>query len=293
MAPRARSRAVRRVLSAALVLNAAVALAKILYGRFADSLSIEADGYHSLTDGVSSLVALAGVTLALRPPDARHPYGHRKLETLAAALVGVSLVLLALSIGGDALAHFRDASSHSPRIGPGAFAVLIVTLAVNLGVATYQARAGRRLSSELLASDAAHTRADCFVTLGVLAVAVLDRLGVSGLDVPAALAVAVLVGKTGADIVRENARVLTDAAALDPEEVRAVAMAVPLVRDAHGVRTRGTPDAVFVDLRVRVPGELTVREAARVCRRVARAIRRAHRSVVDVTIEPEPLDEER
>ena len=75
---------VRSVLLRILFLNLAVALAKIVYGQISGSISILSDGFHSLTDGASNVVALVGLRLANKPPDANHPYGHRKFETLAA-----------------------------------------------------------------------------------------------------------------------------------------------------------------------------------------------------------------
>ncbi len=289
----ARGRRVRRVLSVALALNAGVAVAKIVYGRYADSLAIEADGYHSLTDALGSIIALVGASLALRPPCARHPYGYRKLETLAAALIGISLLLLALSIAGDALTHVREGTVHAPRIGIGAFVVLAITLCINLAVASYQSREGRLLQSELLASDAHHTRADCFVTLGVMATALLGYLGWNGLDVPAALAVSVLVGKAGFEIIAKNARYLADAALIDVDRIRRIALSIPKVAGAHTIRTRGTPDAIFMDLRIAVPGTLSVAETTMVARRLTRAIQSELSAVVDVTIHPEPAEEHR
>jgi cation diffusion facilitator family transporter len=287
----ARSTRIRRVLLVALALNAAVAVAKIVCGRMSHSLAIEADGYHSFTDGLSTVVALIGIGLALRPPDEGHPYGHRKIEILAASLIGVSLLLLATRIGGDIVMHVRDGDSHVPHIGWPAFAVLSATFVMNVGVSIYQVRQGRALASPLLTSDGKHTRADCYVTGGILLTTLLSWWGIPALDVPAAAAVAVLIAVSGFGILAENARYLTDVALIEPARILAIAKSLPDVAEAYGIRTRGTPDAIFVDLRVRVPGGLRVRDATRMNRLLSEAIRTEIGAVVDVTIHTEAMEE--
>jgi cation diffusion facilitator family transporter len=282
--------AIRRVLYLALALNLLVAAAKIGFGRFAHFLAIEADGYHSLTDALSSVVALVGAGLALRPPDEDHPYGHRKLEVLAAIVIGLALVGLSVRIAGDVVRHARGGTAHAPAVTAGAFAVLATTLLVNLAVSLHQAREGRRLRSQVLLSDAQHTRSDCWVTGAVLLTAILARLGVPQVDVPAAALVAVIIGKAGVEIVLTNARYLSDAALIAPAQVRRVAGAVAGVERVHTIRSRGTPSAIYLDLRMQVAGHLSVLETAAISRRVEAAIRSELDSVVDVTIHAEPLE---
>ncbi|HZO16835.1 MAG TPA: cation diffusion facilitator family transporter [Polyangiaceae bacterium] len=282
---------VRRVLGVALALNVGVAVAKIVYGSMAHSLAIEADGYHSFTDGLSTVVALVGIGLARRPPDADHPYGHRKFEILAASLIGVSLLLLATRIGADIMTHVRDGDHHRPEIGWPAFVILSVTLLVNLGISMYQLRQGRLLSSPLLTSDGKHTRADCYVTGAILVTTLASWYGRPDLDIPAAAAVAGLIAVSGFGILAENARYLTDVALIEPTRIRAIACRLPEVADAYGIRTRGTPDAIFIDLRVRVAGHLRVSEAARVNELLTEAIRAEIGTVVDVTIVTEAKEE--
>lgn len=89
---------VRQVLVCILFLNVAVALAKIVFGQLSGSISILSDGFHSLTDGASNIVALVGLRLAQKPPDANHPYGHRKFETLAAGGIALFLLLVVVEV---------------------------------------------------------------------------------------------------------------------------------------------------------------------------------------------------
>src|SRR6478735_6601664 len=97
---------VTRVLLRVLVLNLAVAAAKIAFGYASGAISILSDGFHSLTDGASNVVGLVGIRAAGRPPDADHPYGHRKYETVAAGLVTLFLIIVVVEILRNAFNHF-------------------------------------------------------------------------------------------------------------------------------------------------------------------------------------------
>src|SRR6059058_5042169 len=131
--PSLRYSAVVRVLARVLLLNLAVALAKIAFGYASGAISILSDGFHSLTDTASNLVGLVGVSAAGRPPDADHPYGHRKYETVAAAAVNVFLILVIIEVLRNAFNHLTGrAPLHD--IGTASFVVMLVTVAINLAV---------------------------------------------------------------------------------------------------------------------------------------------------------------
>src|SRR5262245_30019586 len=140
---------VRRVLLMTLGLNVLVAAAKIVIGLVSGALAITADGVHSTIDASSNLIALIANRIADRPPDADHPYGHRRFETLAGLGIGVLLLITALEIVSNAVSRLTDGGAKA-EMTPLDFAVMIGTLAVNLFVTTYEKREGRRLRSELL-----------------------------------------------------------------------------------------------------------------------------------------------
>jgi len=97
---------VQRVLIYVLILNLTVAFAKIIYGNLTGTLSMVADGYHSLFDGVSNIIGLAGSFIGARPPDEGHPYGHRKYETVASIFIALLLIFVGIEIFRDALNRF-------------------------------------------------------------------------------------------------------------------------------------------------------------------------------------------
>src|SRR5215204_7800436 len=165
---RERYAAVSRVLLRVLVLNLAVAAAKIVFGYATGAISILSDGFHSLTDGASNVVGLIGVRAAGQPPDADHPYGHRKYETVAAAAVTVFLLLVMVEVLRNAFNNLAG-RSRPIDISIASFAVMVITVLINLGVVAYESRAAARLGSEVLAADALQTRGDVWTSLTVIA----------------------------------------------------------------------------------------------------------------------------
>lgn len=282
-----RARSIRTVLIITLVLNVAVAAAKVLVGTTLGSLSIRADGFHSSTDGLNNIVLLVGTWLAAAPPDKEHPYGHRKFEVLAASFIGLSLLAAAFSVLIGVVDRMRD-MGEPPAVDVSAFAVLGVTLAVNVFVAAYERRAGVRLASPALLSDAAHTRGDVLVTVGVAVSTVLVWRGLLWLDALAGAAIAVYIVLLASRVLRENAGYLLDARVIDPARVLQLARGVDGVAEARDGRSRGTPGGIFVDLTVEVDGSLTVAAAHALAHQVEDTVRDGIPGVMGVQVHVEP-----
>lgn len=282
-----RDRRVRRILWVTLVLNGAVAFAKIAVGSLSGVLSVRADGFHSLTDGLNNVVALVGLVFAARPPDAGHPYGHRRFELFASLAIGLSLLVMSVDVATDAWRRFHGTGT-TPDTGPVVFATLIGTLLVNLGVARAEAKAARETGSVLLESDASHTFSDVLVTGTVLLAAVLVRQGLVVVDVLAACGVAVFIAVAGIRVLRTTFSSLADSASLDVARVTAIACGVPGVLGAHHVRSRGARGHVFLDLHIEIDGSRTLEDAHAITHATMRALKAALDDVVDVTIHTEP-----
>ena len=284
----ARTRAVQRVLLLTLALNLGVAFAKIAYGIAAASLSIRADGFHSLTDSANNLAGLLAVRFAGRPADAEHPYGHDKFEIVFAGLVGLSLLAMAFDVAKGAADRLLGEGAAPPQLGSGAFLVLVGTLLVNLGVARYESRRGRELESGILLSDAEHTRSDAFVTFGIILAVIFVRAGYPWLDVVGALAVAAFIGWAGIAVLRRNLSYLADTALIDPERIEALVLTVPGVASTHKIRTRGTPNRTYVDLHIQIAPHLSVVQAHRVTHWVIDTLKGEFAGVHDVLVHTEP-----
>ena len=285
-----RVRRIRSVLWVVLVLNVAVAVAKLVWGTLAGSVAMQADGFHSLFDGTSNVVGLLGMGLASRPADRDHPYGHGKFETYASAVIGAMLVLAAYRVGSSAFERLVGDSA-PPRVTAISFAVMLGTLAVNLFVTLWERRVGRALSSPILIADARHTGSDVLVSVGVIVGLVLVRAGYPQADAVTALLVAVAIVHTAWQVFREANVTLSDAARISPVEICEIVRAVPGVLGCHTVRTRGSEAEVYVDMHIQVDSERTVADGHRVAEEVERAVAERFSQVADVIAHLEPMDD--
>jgi cation diffusion facilitator family transporter len=281
-----RHHSVVRVLRRVLVLNLLVAIAKIAMGYFSGAVSILSDGFHSLADASSNVVALVGVSAAQRPADENHPYGHRKYETMASVGILMFMLLVLSEVARNAIVHLR--TPRSPSVLPIGMATMIVTLAVNLFVVRYESRAGRRLRSEVLGADARHTQSDVWTTLAVMVALAGVWLGYPVLDPLAGLVVSVFIGYACWQIAREASGVLADQVVIAEDEIRSVVETVPGVVGSEKIRTRGTADTVFVDLHLWVDPRTPLGEAHALSHVVKDRLMQRFPEIVDVVIHIEP-----
>jgi cation diffusion facilitator family transporter len=281
-------RGVRRVLLATLALNVLVSLAKIAVGKLSGSVSMVADGFHSLMDGANNVVGLVVTAFAFAPPDEGHHYGHRKFETAASLGIGLLLLGVAYHVLAEVLAHAT--TRRLPEVGAANWAVMGLTLVVNLLVSWWEAREGRRLQSSYLIADASHTRSDIYVSLGVVASFAGARAGLAAVDVVVALAIAIFIAVLAVRILVGSFRTLTDHAVIPTLAVANVLRGVPGVVSWGDIRTRGGPGSVYVDLVAHVDGDLTLRAAHDVADAIEAAVRRHHPDVVDVVVHLEPAE---
>lgn len=281
-----RDRAINRVLVWVLLLNLAVAAAKIILGLATGAISVLSDGYHSLTDGASNVVALVAVRLARRPPDVDHPYGHRKFETMASVAILLFLLLVLVQVLWAAVERVQSPST--PTVTAMSFVVMLATFAVNLGVVIYERRAARRLSSDVLLADSLHTQSDLFTSLTVIGALVGVQLGWPLLDPLAALVVAGFIGHACWEIFKETSRILSDRIVLAAEDIRAVVNSVPEVLGCHHIRSRGSADHVFLDLHIWMDAGMRLDEAHYVSHVVKDRIMARYPQVKDAVIHIEP-----
>jgi cation diffusion facilitator family transporter len=281
---------VTSVLYRVLAANLVVALAKIALGYATGAISIVSDGFHSLTDSASNVVALVGVSAARRPPDVNHPYGHRKYETMASVAILLFLIVVLVEVLRAAID--RLLTGGSPRVFPEGIALMTATLVVNLAVVTYERRAGERLTSEVLLADARHTRSDVLTSGAVLAALLGVWAGYPLLDPLAGLLVAGFIGHACWGIAKVASRILSDEIVIAEADVRAVVQSVPLVLGCEKIRTRGSPDHAFLDLHLWLDGDTPLQRAHATSHVVKDRLMARFPQVADVVIhiEPPPAD---
>lgn len=275
-----------RVLYRVFFLNLGVAVVKIALGYMTGAVSILSDGFHSLTDSASNVVALVGVSIARRPPDENHPYGHRKYETMASLGILVFLVIVLVQV--LAAAYDRVINGGTPRVFPEGIALMTITLVVNVFVVLYELREAKRLNSEVLRADAKHTRSDVLTSVAVLGALIGVWWGYPLLDPLAAIVVAVFIGHAGWEIVQEASRILSDEIVIAEDDVRAVIGTVPEVLGCHQIRTRGASDHAFMDLHLWVDGQTPLDSAHATSHIVKDRLMKRFPQLVDVVIHIEP-----
>ncbi|MBE0446650.1 MAG: cation transporter [Actinobacteria bacterium] len=277
---------IRNILITVFALNIFVALAKGIYGYLTNSVSMLADGFHSLFDGTSNIIGLIGIYIASRPADPNHPYGHTKYETFASLAIGTLLFITAVQI---LLSSYRRLfTGVAPEVTEISFIIMLTTIAVNFAVTTFESRRGRQLKSELLISDSLHTRSDIFVSLSVIGSLIAVRLGYPIVDVIVALIIAVIIGYMGFSIFRESSDVLCDACAIEREQIRSVVAMVNGVWDSHAIRTRGRKNEIYLDLHILVDPKISVNRAHKIADEVELEVKKFYPEVADVLVHVEP-----
>lgn len=250
------------------------------------SISMLADGFHSATDASANVIGLIGATIASRPPDRNHPYGHQKYETFATLGIGLLLLLTSWQVLKSVFTRLAEGSS--PEVTPFSFIVIGGTILLNLIVVAYEKRRGCQLKSSLLLADAAHTRSDVFVSLSVLISLVAVEMGWFWIDLVVALVIVFVIGHTGWQIVRRASEVLADSAVLDATAIAEVALSVEGVQSCHKIRSRGPGQAAHLDLHIQVDGGMTLEEAHRLGHLTQKQLEEKL-GFVDVLVHVEPV----
>jgi cation diffusion facilitator family transporter len=279
---------IRWVLIYVLFLNWGVASAKLFYGWLTLSASMTADGFHSFSDGSSNIIGLIGIWIASRPIDETHPYGHKKYETLTSIGISILLFLVCFNVVREGVLRFLHPII--PQVSAGSFLIMGTTLAINILVMIYEKRMGVALKSDILISDALHTRADILTSFSVVVTLIGIKFGYPILDPIASLVIAGFIGYAAVNILKESSRVLSDGIAIPTQEIERIVLSIRGVQECHQVRSRGRGDDIHIDLHVLVDPEMDVHRAHHLSYAIENKIKRDFRGVTDVVVHIEPKE---
>lgn len=292
----ARTQGINEVLWQILVLNILVAVGKVVWGLISGSTAMFADGIHSFTDGSGNIVALIAMKAAGKPPDKEHPYGHHKYEAFASAAIGIMLCLAAWKVisgsVGALLAYAKSGVHPKVEVTLTSFAVMIITLGINVFVVWFETRRGKELGSDVLQADAKHTLSDIWVTLGVLLSLVLVKIGVAIADPIVGLFVAVAILWAALEVFKGVKTTFSDEQRLDPDEVMKRVMEFEGVKGCHNIRSRGTGAIIHMDLSILVNPVITVEAGHMIARDLEIWLCEHYAGLEDVVIHVEPDNEE-
>lgn len=281
---------IKRVLILVLILNWAVALAKIIYGLASRCASMTADGFHSLADGASNIIGLIGIHFACQPTDKDHPYGHKKYETFFSLGIAMLLFIVSFNLFKEGISRINNPVN--PQVNLDSFIVMLATLGVNFWVMNYEHKKGKILGSDILISDAMHTKADIFTSLSVIITLIVIKLGYPILDPIATILISIFIAHAGYHIVKESSVVLCDTAMLDTKKVTDIVLGVKGVRNCHKIRTRGRFDDIHIDLHVQVSPSMHMDEAHKISYAIEGEIKKNIPEVTDVVVHMEPKEKD-
>lgn len=281
---------IRMVLIYVLIANFAVALGKFVVGILSHSIGMVADSFHSLMDGSSNIIGLIGISLASRPRDDSHAYGHSKFETFASMGIVVLLLITAVQIGESVYGRLTTNNPVSPDAGVLAFSMMGVTIAINICVSIYERRQGRKLNSVFLVADSKHTLSDVYVSFSVIASLIAVRLGHPEIDALVGGFIALVIGYAAFRIMKEASVVLLDRAVLDPAKVEEICLGggEKEILGCHKIRTRGSESGYWIDLHLLVEPQLTTRRSHELASHVERLLKTEYGEQADVIIHIEP-----
>src|SRR4030043_1694153 len=288
LSPEERYLKIRQVLIYVLFLNWGVGSAKLFYGWVIRSTSMTADGFHSFSDGSSNIIGLIGIWIASRPIDETHPYGHRKYETLTSIGISILLSLVCFNVVREGVLPFLPPIV--PQVNVNSFLVMGITLVINIAVMIYENRMGIVLKSDILISDALHTRSDILTSSSVIVTLIGIKLGYPILDPIASLVISGFIAYAAIDILKESSRVLSDGVAIPIEELKRGVLSIRGVKECHQIRSRGRGDAIQIDLHVLVNPEMDVHRAHHLSYAIENKIKRDFRGVTDVVVHMEPFE---
>jgi cation diffusion facilitator family transporter len=270
--------------------NIVLMAVKIVAGLIGNSYALIADGIESAGDIFSSLITWAGFQLSLRPADENHPYGHGKIESLAGVFSGVALLAAAAVIAWNSILEIR-----TPHHAPEWFTlpILIAVVATKLLLSKKIFALGESVDSRALEGDAWHHRSDA-ITSGAAGIGIsISLIGGKGWEMAddyAALLACVIIVINGFLIVRGAFHEVLDGN-VSPQisaEMRSRALEVPGVAEVEKCRVRKSGIGLFVELHVRVDGDMPVRVGHQISHTVKNHLRAINPHIVDVVVHLEP-----
>lgn len=280
------SQKIRQVLIITLLLNVAVAAAKIIYGYTNNYISITSDGFHSLFDGMSNVIGLIGIWIASHPPDKDHPYGHKKFETLFTIAISFMIFLTCFQILKKVYLSFKGVADLS--VTSASFVIMIATIIINVFVVVYESRKGKELKSDFLLADAMHTKSDIMASTAVIISLIFMKLGYQLADSIVGLIITFFIAKMGYEILKKATDTLVDTVIISESVIESIVNRVKGIEQCTNIRTRGSAHSVYLDMTVFVAPEMTINTAHTLVDNIEALIKKEIPEIVDVVVHIEP-----
>lgn len=282
---------IRKLSLVGIMGNVFLSAFKFIAGIMGNSSAMVSDAVHSLSDVFATFIAFLGVRFGRREADASHPYGHERIESLAAIVLGLILLVTGVGIGWVGLEKILAGNYESLPI-PGMIALVaaIVSIAVKEGMFWYTRHWARAIRSSAFEADAWHHRSDAMSSIGALVGVGGSMLGYPVLDPIASVVICLFILKQGISIIYDALKKMLDASCGEQfeKEVRQLVDAENQVERIDMLRTRMFGDKVYIDMEIAIDGSMQLTDAHAIAERVHDDIEHAFPEVKHVMIHVNP-----
>lgn len=282
---------IRKLSLVGIIGNVFLSAFKFIAGIMGNSSAMVSDAVHSLSDVFATFIAFLGVRFGRREADASHPYGHERIESLAAIVLGLILLVTGVGIGWVGLEKILAGNYESLPI-PGMIALVaaIVSIAVKEGMFWYTRHWARVIRSSAFEADAWHHRSDAMSSIGALVGVGGSMLGYPVLDPIASVVICLFILKQGISIIYDALKKMLDTSCGEQfeKEVRQLVDAENQVERIDMLRTRMFGDKVYIDMEIAIDGSMQLTDAHAIAERVHDDIEHAFSEVKHVMIHVNP-----
>lgn len=281
-----------KVSFATIVGNVLLSIFKLLAGIIAHSNAMISDAIHSASDVFSTIIVLIGIKLSSKNPDKEHPYGHERLECVAAIVLSIILLITGLGIGAEALKTITQEEYTSLQV-PGILALIaaIISIAAKEAMYWYTRYYAKKIDSSALLADAWHHRSDAISSIGALIGIAGARLGFPIMDSLASLVIFVFIIKAAYDIFMDAMDKMVDHSCDEETETR-LRDCVEKNKNVLGIdllQTRIFGNKIYVDVEIAVDGSLSLKEAHGIAEDVHDRIEKNFSKVKHIMVHVNPM----
>lgn len=273
-----------------IIANVVLAAFKLVAGILAHSSAMLSDAIHSASDVFSTFVVMIGIKIASKEPDEEHPYGHERMECVAAIILATILCITGLGIGKNALEFITGNSSEVSVPGMLALVAAIVSIIVKEAMFWYTRHYAKKIDSGALMADAWHHRSDALSSIGAFIGIIFARMGYVMMDSIACLVICVFIVKAAYDIFKDAIDKMVDkSCSLEVEaEIRTIVMSVDGVKGIDSLSTRLFGNKMYVDIEIRADGEKTLNETHEIAEAVHDSIEAQFEKVKHIMVHVNP-----
>ena len=283
-----------RVSTVSIAVNLLLSAAKLVAGIAGKSSAMISDAVHSASDVFASFIVIIGVRFARKKADQDHPYGHERMECIAAILLAMILAAVGLGIGGSGIQKIA-AGEYETLLIPGRLPLIaaVVSIVVKEWMFWYTRGAAKKINSSALMAEAWHHRSDALSSVGSFAGILFARLGYPVMDAVASVIISLCILKAAYDIFRDGFDKMVDhsCAAQTEEDIRKAALGIQGVKKIDDLKTRLFGDKIYVDMEISVDGSIQLADAYEIAEQVHRTVESAFPLCKHCMIHVNPAEE--